>query len=307
MATIERSSDQSRHILSSRDLVGRSRHCDLRIEKPFVSNEHAVLQWSGERWDLRDLGSRNGTFLDGERIEPGVLVPLSAGVTLDFGAAEESWRLLDVSAPVPLARTEDGRAEVLGDGGLLVLPDPEAPEITVFLRRGSVWVAEHGDTEEPVTDRSLVIAGEKRWMLRLPEALISTEGAPQTPASAVEKLALRFRVSRDEEHVELTAREGERDLDLGARAHHHVLLVLARQRLRDQSDDGLPETSHGWLYQDDVARMLVIDEPRVNVDIYRARKQLAKAGALDPVGVVERRAGTRQLRIGTGRIEIVSL
>lgn len=307
MAIIERSRDQSRHILSSRELVGRSRHCDLRIEKPFVSNEHAVLQWSGERWDLRDLGSRNGTFLDGERVEPGVLVPLRAEAMVDFGSTEESWRLLDIGAPVPLARAEDGRAEVLGDDGLLVLPGPESPEVTVFLRHGSVWVAERGDTEEAVTDRALVLAGDRRWMLRLPEALVSTEGAPQPPTSLEEKLALQFRVSRDEEHVELTAREGERELDLGARAHHHVLLVLARQRLRDQSDESLPETSHGWLYQDDVARMLVIDEPRVNVDIYRARKQLAKAGALAPVAVVERRAGTRQLRIGTGRIEIVSL
>ena len=307
MATIERSRDQFRHILSSRDLVGRSRHCDLRIEKNFVSNEHAVLQWNGERWDLRDLGSRNGTFLDGERIEPGVLVPLREGVSFEFGATEESWRLLDVSAPTPLARAEDGRAEVLGDDGLLALPDPENPEVTVFLRHGAIWVAERGDTEEAVTDRSLVVAGDRRWMLRLPETLVSTEGVSLKPPSAEEKLALRFRVSRDEEHVELTAHEGERELDLGARAHHHVLLVLARQRLRDQSDESLPETSRGWLYQDDVARMLAIDEPRVNVDIYRARKQLAKAGALAPVAVVERRAGTRQLRIGTGRIEIVSL
>jgi len=51
--------------------VGRAPPCALRIDERFVSARHAILRWTGERWDLKDLGSRNGTYLDGRKIRSG--------------------------------------------------------------------------------------------------------------------------------------------------------------------------------------------------------------------------------------------
>lgn len=51
-------------------------------------------------------------------------------------------------------------------------------------------------------------------------------------------------VSRDEEHIEAVAFAGVRCLDLQARAHNYLLLVLARQRLADR-EAGLPEAEQG--------------------------------------------------------------
>ncbi|MBA3841459.1 MAG: FHA domain-containing protein [Actinobacteria bacterium] len=48
--------------------LGRSRVCDCVIADPTVSARHATLRWVEERWSLQDVGSTNGTFLNGSRI-----------------------------------------------------------------------------------------------------------------------------------------------------------------------------------------------------------------------------------------------
>lgn len=45
--------------------IGRDPDCDLVIAHPSVSRQHAELYLEGDRWHLRDLGSKNGSFVDG--------------------------------------------------------------------------------------------------------------------------------------------------------------------------------------------------------------------------------------------------
>lgn len=54
-------------------LVGRAPRCDLVVDDPTVSRVHASLTWRDGAWLLRDLGSRNGTTVDGWRIDEAVL------------------------------------------------------------------------------------------------------------------------------------------------------------------------------------------------------------------------------------------
>jgi pSer/pThr/pTyr-binding forkhead associated (FHA) protein len=54
-------------------VIGRADSCDLVLENLLVSRTHAVLESVAERIVLRDLGSHNGTFLNGERIEAAAL------------------------------------------------------------------------------------------------------------------------------------------------------------------------------------------------------------------------------------------
>ena len=49
----------------ARVLVGRHAECDLVCDDPRMSRHHAELRFDGEAWRVSDLGSRNGTFLDG--------------------------------------------------------------------------------------------------------------------------------------------------------------------------------------------------------------------------------------------------
>jgi Protein of unknown function (DUF3662)/FHA domain len=56
--------------------MGRSRQCDVMVDDPNVSRNHAEIRPRGGSWVLSDLGSTNGSRLNGRRLEaPEVLKP----------------------------------------------------------------------------------------------------------------------------------------------------------------------------------------------------------------------------------------
>lgn len=66
---------------------------DYTIEEPFISPRHCVLQYRGGRFLLRDLGSKNGTFVNGERLTPerDVVVPNGSEVEITRNIVFELW------------------------------------------------------------------------------------------------------------------------------------------------------------------------------------------------------------------------
>ena len=65
-----------------RTVLGRNRSCDLRIPLSSVSREHCEILIEENNVVLRDLDSRNGTYLNHNRIEQ---TPLEAGDELAVG------------------------------------------------------------------------------------------------------------------------------------------------------------------------------------------------------------------------------
>ncbi|HCS51352.1 MAG TPA: stage II sporulation protein E, partial [Planctomycetaceae bacterium] len=58
------------HLLPESDVViGRLPECDLQLDSNMVSRRHAKVSYSGNAFQLEDMGSGNGTFLNGKRIE----------------------------------------------------------------------------------------------------------------------------------------------------------------------------------------------------------------------------------------------
>jgi pSer/pThr/pTyr-binding forkhead associated (FHA) protein len=55
-------------LLRSEVIIGRDSSADLSIPSPAVSRRHARVIREGAGYALEDLGSSNGTFLNGERL-----------------------------------------------------------------------------------------------------------------------------------------------------------------------------------------------------------------------------------------------
>ncbi len=65
--------------------VGRVASCDLAVQDPTVSRRHAELELAGAGVRVRDVGSTNGTYLDGERIIDALATP---GSRVAFGKVD---------------------------------------------------------------------------------------------------------------------------------------------------------------------------------------------------------------------------
>ena len=52
-----------------RFVIGRGGHCDLVIDSTKISREHAAFVRDAEGWWIEDLGSSNGTWYRGERVQ----------------------------------------------------------------------------------------------------------------------------------------------------------------------------------------------------------------------------------------------
>ena len=83
--TIREEGEARRHVFEQQAVVGRDADCDVPLASLSVSRRHALLEKTTDGWSLRDLGSANGTFLEGARVTE---VPLSTGAALRFGEVD---------------------------------------------------------------------------------------------------------------------------------------------------------------------------------------------------------------------------
>ncbi|MEO1370768.1 MAG: FHA domain-containing protein, partial [Acidobacteriota bacterium] len=58
-----------------RNVLGSDPSCDVCLPNPTVSRRHAVVNVNGERTELEDLRSTNGTLLRSERVDRAPLSP----------------------------------------------------------------------------------------------------------------------------------------------------------------------------------------------------------------------------------------
>ena len=167
MARLRRLQDERRVELRACTVLGRSYRCDLQLEPGEVSGQHAELRYEGGRWTLRDLGSRNGSFVDGQRLGPDERATLKVGMTLAFGHVNNAWRVEDLGAPPIEAVPVDGGRAVPAIGQVLLI-DFDGQSLTVK-RSGPGWVAlAEGLSAREVGDQDQVEVGGRRYVLHLP-------------------------------------------------------------------------------------------------------------------------------------------
>ena len=125
-------------------LVGRASHCDLVLDVDGVSREHARIDADDGRFALADLGSRNGTWLDGQRVE--TPVSLRPGAEIVIAGERLLWLAGDATqvAPPPAASAAaDATERVVGfDGGRLTIGRDPSNDVALEDRNVSRWHAE---------------------------------------------------------------------------------------------------------------------------------------------------------------------
>jgi pSer/pThr/pTyr-binding forkhead associated (FHA) protein len=117
-------------------LIGRSLDAQVSINEQAISNEHARIEQNGVRFTLRDLGSTNGTYVNGQRVVD--VVVLAGGdmirmgsttftfVTRESGLPKGTVKLTDPNPELPI---EPARAGHRGRGpepaSVAMVPDSQ--------------------------------------------------------------------------------------------------------------------------------------------------------------------------------------
>lgn len=296
----------TRVVLRPIQVVGRSSQSHPCLQSSAVSSSHASIRYTRGRWLVRDLGSRNGTWVSGERLTDASWRELREGDCLQFACSEERWWFVDASMPGPAATSGELRAETTGE--LLVLPSTNTPEVCItYSTNGGRdgWRMDRDGEWVDVADGQQIECGGRSWSLVLPEVPHPTEQTDTTPGELLllSSFVLEFDVSRNEETVSVDLVSPHARISLPERAFHYLLLLLARARLRDMAA-GLEPRAAGWIARDDLVDRLGTSPEALNVDIHRARRQFGEAGVKDAAEIVERRRGAAELRLGTDAVVV---
>lgn len=74
-------------------LLGRLRSCPVDLSNPEVSMRHAAIRLRGGRWQVQDVGSTNGTTVDGQRLDPHTWTDLHDGARLALAGVPVGVRI----------------------------------------------------------------------------------------------------------------------------------------------------------------------------------------------------------------------
>jgi hypothetical protein len=285
------------HLLSHHTFGRRSDSVDTFIDQPEISKIHAVIEWNSQSWEIRDLG-RNGTWLDQQKLPAAKNIQLRTGQIINFSNQKNnSWKVENTDAPANLLLGLNNCSITEQLSHYHLLPNSTAPIAAIFFcdTRGE-WILE-SNTDDYINDscnetiishNSHIAIGDYKWKLFL--------NAEQQPTldiidqqSSIDQVAFHFDVSLDEEHTQLKLGHQYETIDLGERSHHYLLLHLARLKA-EHANQGVDNKSQGWINNEQLAKELGIDVSHINIQIFRARKQIADEfpGATD---LLQRRRG----------------
>ncbi|MCB9543496.1 MAG: FHA domain-containing protein [bacterium] len=278
--------------LRARTTFGRDTGNDVALDEPRASAQHAVMQWSDGQWTVRDLASRNGTWVQEQRIDPGEDIPLALGHSVAFGDPRRRWWLMSADPPAIFAESLARPVRVDAIDGVLGLPSNDDPRVIVYAGdRG--WLIEDTDGTRPTHDRAVVVVADTPWRLALPAALDGTA------ALGFDGSGVRVLVTGSFERPRVDVQRADGWQTLRAASCDRLLWLLTHER---EDDDTRPahDPDRGLTHVDLVARALGIDPRTVDVYVHRLRHRLGAHGVHD---LIERRAGVGQLRLAFDAVE----
>jgi pSer/pThr/pTyr-binding forkhead associated (FHA) protein len=133
--------------------VGRADFNDIVLAEPSVSTTHAKLQRRDGVWVITDLGSTNGTYVEGEPVVGET--PLTPGTTIRFG---------DVAV---LFEPHDERAEAPRSGGTQVMDRVDAEPVRPPAAEEAAPPAEPRPLRRPIRASTPKPSGPPAWLVAL--------------------------------------------------------------------------------------------------------------------------------------------
>ena len=88
--------------------IGRDEDCDIHLPDRQVSRNHARIYWAGDHYRIEDLGSKNGTHVNGQDVQGNTSQPLQDGDELQI-ALRFKLAFVDAGATAPLSLESDKR------------------------------------------------------------------------------------------------------------------------------------------------------------------------------------------------------
>lgn len=281
---------------------------DTLIDKPYISKLHAAIEWTGDHWCLKSLGL-NGTWINGSRLNQGDSRDLHVHDEVRFAEPNDpGFTVADLTPPCDMLWPLDQPLEPFQPITLSfyhLLPDANHPALALFFNEErQAWYREALDNpngQQPIAlnDGDLVQVGDHHWQFIQARIYGPTEAKS---SNHLNDYRFIFHLSLDEETTQLELQH-QQTLDFAVRTHHYLLLQLARHRAQDAAR-GLDSESQGWVYTDQLAAELGLDNTHMNIQIFRARKQLADSlpNLLGQQSLVERRGG--KIRFGCEKFTV---
>ena len=225
--------------------VGRAKDCDVVVEHGSVSRSHLAIQVAG-RVSVRDLGSQNGTRINGRPLGRDETAPIHAGTVVQIGAAVILLQARAKDAPAPFEPLDDAPLPALPDR---VLPADgamhQAYRLVAHVAKSRLSVLFLGETG---AGKEIVCEALHRWSPRSERPLVRLNCAA-LPEQLLESELFGF----------------ERGAFTGAA----------------QAKQGLIETAHGGtLFLDEIGEMPLATQAKL-LRVLEAREVL-RIGALAP-------------------------
>lgn len=284
---------------------------DTVIERPEISRIHCSIEWVETGWVIIDRSS-NGTYLNEEKLVANQATPLNIGDEICFGISSSNRFIVRAITPpqdilIPSDQYIFGEKDILPLTNYNLLPSENEPEIALYFDRyKGVWCLEstntHTQSEQRLQDKDLIVFANRRWQLFLSQITCKTQPI-QAEGYSLESVNCVFKTSMDEEYTHLMVQTPQGEIDLEARIHHYLTLVLARYKA-DSIEMGLEESEQGWVYTEQLAKDLGLSETHLNIQIHRARKQFSNAMPFneDSQQFIQRRSG--KVRLGASKVQI---
>lgn len=142
------------------NLIGRGADCQLTLPDPICSRVHACVVQQEDGWWVRDAGSRNGTLVNGQKVEAAAL---DEGHTVKVGSTELEFHLSEEpltaeddapSATQTIVQNVEMTESALAEASITGLPNTEQVKELMLLYQLCIRLLGSGKSAE-VIDASL--------------------------------------------------------------------------------------------------------------------------------------------------------